>query len=260
MKKTSSLIIAFAAGFILAMLLFKGCGDKPKSNTTDNIQTATDSLKIIQEAKAPFIAQVAEKEVIISNLQRTVQQLEAMQGKGDKLAGNLAERLRKAESDLAKERGELTRLTLLLSETKANATAAITEKERDDVGIEIGADLPPIYESEALEPNGWYKINATFDTYADTAAFKLFVRNDFEVAEFQDETGASKFRITNKNPYTYSMPGSNVFDLKPTLAPIQKKNRFGFGIVGGAFAVKDFNGKDINLGYGGGLAIFYRLL
>lgn len=260
MKKTVPFIITFAAGFFLALMLFRGCGDKRKSNTTDNIQIATDTLKIIQEAKAPYVAQISEKEVIIQNLQNTVAQLEAMKGKGDKLAGNLAARLRKAESDLAKERGELTRLTLLLSETKADATAAITEKERDGVGVEIGEDLPPIYESEALEPNGWYKINATFDTYADTAAFKLFVRNDFEVAEYTDENGKARVRVTNRNPYTYSMPGTNAFDLKPVLAPVQRKHRFGLGIVGGAFAIKDFTGKDVNLGYGGGLALFYRIL
>lgn len=253
--------ITFALGFLLALFLLKGCGDKKKvDNSTQNVNTATDSLKVIQEAKAPFIAQIAEKEIIVASLQNTVLKLEGMKARGDKLAGNLAERLRKTESDLSMERGELTRLTLLLSETKASQTVALEEKEREGVGIEIGEDLPPIYVAEALEPNGWYKLNATVDTYADTAKFDLLVRNDFEVAEFTDETGKAKFRVSNKNPYTFSLPGTNVFDLKPVTAPIQKKNRFGLGIGGGVFAVKDFTGKDINVGYGGGLMLFYRLL
>lgn len=260
MKKTLPFLITFAAGFFLALMLFKGCGEKPKSNATNNVGTATDTATIIQRNKAPLIAEISEKAVIISNLQNTVQELEAMKAKGDKLAGNLAERLRKAESDLAKERGELTRLTLLLSETQANATVGIDEKERP-VDIEIGGEeLPPLYEASATEPNGWYKIKATFDTYADTAAFNLLVRNDFEVAEFLDSDGNAKFRVLNRNPYSYTMPGTNVFDLKPTTATIHKKQRFGLGLVAGTFATKDYFSKQVILGYGGGIAIYYRLL
>lgn len=261
MKKTLPFVLTFAAGFILALLLFKGCGDRPKSNETDNIGTAVDTAKIIQQGQAPYIAQISEKETIIANLTKTVTELEAMKAKGNALAGNLAERLKRAESDLAKERGELTRLTVLLSETRFNATAQLEEKEREGVGMEIGEDLPPLYVAKAAEPNGWFFISALIDTYADTVSFDtVLVRNDFEKQDFIAADGTSKFRVVNRNPYTFTLPGTNVFDLKPVTAPIEKKHRFGFGLTAGAFAIKDFTGKDINVGYGGGLAFFYRIL
>ncbi len=254
-------IFTFLLGCLVTFLLIKGCNScqGETSNETNNFEISTDSLEIIRKSQAPYIAEISQKEVVIASLQKTVTELEGMKAKGDKLAGNLAERLRKAESDLLKERGELTRLTLLLSETKASRTVAIEEKERDGVGVEIGADeLPPLYVAEAYEPNGWYSIKALFDIYADTARFDLLVKNDFEITEFKDENGVSKFRVTNKNPYTFSLPGTNVFDLKPVTAPIQKQRRFGVSLFAGYCSI--WNDSQVKFGPGAGIGINYRLL
>ncbi len=85
-------------------------------------------------------------------------------------------------------------------------------------------ELPPIYETTANEPSHWYRINATFDTHADTAAFKVYVRNEFEVIPFTDTDGKQKVRVINHNPYAYTPAGKDVFEL-PAVA--EKRRLFG---------------------------------
>lgn len=83
-------------------------------------------------------------------------------------------------------------------------------------------ELPPIYETTANEPNHWYRINATFDTYADTASMKVYVRNQFRIEPFTDTDGKQKIKVVNLNPYTYTPTGADIFDL-PAVA---EKRRF----------------------------------
>lgn len=93
--------------------------------------------------------------------------------------------------------------------------------------IQAGAQtdsLPPIYETTASEPNQWYRIKATFDTHADTAAFKVYVRNDFDVTLVHSGDGSKTFvRVINLNPYTYTPSGEELFELPAMQQPERKR-------------------------------------
>ena len=94
--------------------------------------------------------------------------------------------------------------------------------------IQAGAQtdsLPPIYETTASEPDQWYRIKATFDTHADTAAFKVYVRNKFEVGLIRSDDGSKTFvQVINLNPYTYTPDGEELFELPPMQQ--QERKRF----------------------------------
>ena len=251
-------ILFFLLGCLATFLLMRGCDScngKTTSNKTDNINTV-DSLKIIQQAEAPLRGQIVENERIISELAATIYQLEAKARQGNKNAERLAAIIAEQKAKLESEKAKLERLTVLLTETKASFQADVTKEQ--GVGSEVGEDLP-IYKTAYRDSNDWFSLTGRIDPNTEKADYSLLVRNEFVISDFITSQGVAKFRVESKNPYTFSLPGTNTFQVPVTIEK-PKQRRFGLGFTAGAFAVKDFFSPDIRAGYGAGFGFYYRIL
>lgn len=251
-------IVPFLLGFLLAVLVLKGCQSctgTPKTNETDNINQI-DSLEIIRSAEAPLKGQIIENQAIIKELAATVDALKAKAAQGNKRAGELAEIIERQKKELEKEGAKLESLTLLLAETKAQFQSDVTVDE--GVGDEVGGELPT-YSTKYTDPDNWFSLEGKIDPNTEKADYSLSVRNEFEIADFTAADGVAKFRVSSKNPFSYVLPGTNTFKV-PITVEKPKNRRVGLGVTLGAFAGKDFLAKDIVLGYGAGIGLYYRIL
>lgn len=250
-------ILPFILGAVVTFLVMQGCEacKGTTSNATQNINRV-DSLEIIRQAQAPLKGQIAQNETIIADLAKTVDELRAKAAQGNAQAGKLAEIIERQKAALEKERLKLESLTVLLSETQAKFSTPI--KIEEGVGDEIGEDLTK-FSTDYTDPDNWFSLTGSFDLATEKADYSLLVRNEFIISDFTTSEGVAKFRVESRNPYSYVLPGTNVFQV-PIVRDKPRQRRIGLGIVGGAFAVRDFWTGDVSLGYGLGGGVFYRIL
>lgn len=241
-------VISFlAAAVVIALTFYFGKGCSSDSVQTTIPMTDREILNILtSHLDSHYIQRMQAIETDMAQLDGMLELYHNEMSDGHR---ELIRRVQEAEKRLSADGLELRSLVRLNTETLSNIKIPAVRKDsiingrRSKVAVSNFSDE-------------WMNAYIIYDLELDSVIASLTLRNDFDISTATDEDGRTVLDIQNRNPHTYTLPGTSIFKLnKPAQSSPVKQPRLSLGIQAGVYS--DIKG---NVYPGAGIGIQYRLI
>lgn len=221
-------ILSIAILILLIVLVVQRCNPKQTTINPDSYQT------IVEKLQTNFDSTQTD---IISTIQTNIESLDSVMA--DRInvltdpQSELLNRVIELEGIYKKENKELKQFLSVKTYTADTITEQIYITDTSGTQVIVPQwfkDLP--WQLRSTHVNELDYVNVFYDLLSDSVTTEILIHNDFEIEQYE-ENGESFVRVNNKNPKTYTLPGSSSFNLDLPLNPTKydpMKVGFQFGV------------------------------
>ena len=241
-KDTVGIIIDLVFIVLLCLVLLKGCKDEEKKTQMDQA-----TITRIMQQNFDSLANNQVKVIVseIEPLEQLLSQTKALTVH----QSSLLSRLLGAEKAIAAQNAKLNAYAEIIAQTKRETTSTVYVIDTTGKVQYIPDTLRTkrmVVSSQYSDE--WTTRDITWDMSTDSITADIVTNNHFTIKQFTNESGEQLAQIDNLNPYTFTQPGTNVFQLE--LPEKVKRRRFSLGLQLGYYYTKE----GLRPGVGAGLS------
>ena len=215
-------ILSIAILFALIVVIMQQCNPRQAAIDPDSYQT------IVEKLQTNFDSTQTD---VISTIQTNIETLDSVLA--DRInvlsapQSELLARVIEMEATYKKENKQLKQFITIKTYTSDTITKQIYVTDTSGAKVIVPQwfkDLP--WQLRATHINDLDYVNVYYDLLSDSVTTEILIHNEFEIEQYQ-EAGESFVRVNNKNPNTYTLPGSSSFNLDLPLVTKYKPLRAG---------------------------------
>lgn len=208
-------ILIFVA---LIVVIIQQCNTKPATMPGDNINTIIEKLQNSFDTIETEVLGTIQGDISIldSVLVDRINVLTEAQKE-------LIERVKLSEAKYSKQNKELKQFLSIKTATADTFKQKIYVVDTNGAEVivpEWFRNLP--WQLKATHVNDMDYVNVFYDLLSDSVTAEILIHNEFEIEQYEED-GQSFVRVNNKNPKTYTLPGSSSFNLDLPIQPEEYK-------------------------------------